>query len=146
MINAHEYKSLLSISAHTAAGTQATSLIDTKGYRACRISLVANTTDAMTTMTLQQSDSTTAATFVAISGAAGGTDFTISTASAASPYTANGVFIVDLRGKKRYLRVVHGGATAQTMFASIDLFNPVDMPDSGTELGATADAAYIAVY
>lgn len=146
MYNALEYKSLITTTAHTAAGTATTGAIDCLGYRAARLTVVHNTTNAVSTLTIQHSDTTTAADFVTLAGGTGGTDFTIGIAGAAQPFTANNVVVVDLRGKRRYLRVVHGGATAQTVFTSIDLFNPVDQPDNGLEVGATATTGLVVIH
>lgn len=146
MFNTVEYKSLLAITSHTAAGTGSSGAIDCLGYRAARFTVVANNTNPVSTMAVQHSDTTTAGDFVTISGGIGGTDFTIGAASGASPFTANNIVAIDLRGKKRYIRITHGGATAQTMFTAIDLFNPVDLPDSGLEVGATAATGLVVIY
>mgnify|MGYP003653025537 CR=1 FL=1 len=146
MFNTVEYKSLLAITAHTAAGTGSTGAVDCLGYRAARFTVVAGTTNPVSTLTVQHSDTTIAGDFATISGGTGATDFTIGVASGASPFTANNVVSIDLRGKKRYIRIVHGGATAQTVFTSIDLFNPIDLPDNGLEVGATATTGLVVIY
>ena len=102
----------------TAAGTATSANIDCKGYEELQL-VVTKTThsnDYITVLTIQQSDSTDATNFATVSGYVVATDYTLSSLTGgtnAASEKAAGVFNIDLRGKKRYFRVLvtNGGVT-----------------------------------
>jgi len=107
----------------TAGATVTSTVIDNKGYDELQLVVTRTThaTDYITTFSIQQSDDTNASNFAAITGYVQGTntssDFVIASLTGgtnAATEKAAGVFNLDLRGKKRYFRVVltNGGSTA----------------------------------
>ena len=106
----------------TAAGVATSATIDTKGYDELQLVVTKTThaTDYITTLTIQQSDTDVASNYAAITGYVQGTstssDFVIASLTGgtnAATEKAAGVFNIDLRGKKRYFRVLvtNGGVT-----------------------------------
>lgn len=92
-----------------AIGTDSvTGQVDCKGWDYCTIDVIGQTAaagDVMTTLKIGQGDTTSA--FTDISGAVGGTDFTIP-----APNTSTGDIIsfeVDTKTKKRYLQLTMVG-------------------------------------
>jgi len=102
----------------TAAGTATSANIDCKGYEELQL-VVTKTThsnDYITVLTIQQSDDTSTSNFATVSGYVVATDYTLSSLTGgtnAATEKAAGVFNIDLRGKKRYFRVLvtNGAAT-----------------------------------
>ena len=111
----------------TAAGVATSASIDTKGYEELQLVVTKTThaTDYITSFSIQQSDTDVSANYATITGYIQGTsttivsgvnDFAISLLTGgtnAAVEKAAGVFNIDLRGKKRYFRVLvtNGGAT-----------------------------------
>ena len=103
----------------TAAGTATSANIDCKGYEELQL-VVTKTThsnDYITVLTIQQSDDTVVTNFATVSGYVVATDYTLASLTGgtnAATEKAAGVFNIDLRGKKRYFRVLmtNGAATA----------------------------------
>ena len=111
----------------TAAGTATSANIDCKGYEELQfvVTKTTHSNDYITTFQIQQSDDTNTSNFATVTGYVQGTsttivsgvnDFVISSLSGgtnAATEKAAGVFNIDLRGKKRYFRVLvtNGGAT-----------------------------------
>ena len=102
----------------SAAGTAISASIDTKAYEELQL-VVTKTThsnDYITVLTIQQSDDTVLTNFAAVTGYVAGTDWTLASLTGgtnAASEKAAGVFNIDLRGKKRYFRVLvtNGGVT-----------------------------------
>ena len=102
----------------SAAGTAISASIDTKAYEELQL-VVTKTThsnDYITVLTIQQSDDTVLTNFAAVTGYVAGTDWTLASLTGgtnAATEKAAGVFNIDLRGKKRYFRVLvtNGGVT-----------------------------------
>ena len=102
----------------TAAGTAISASIDAKGYEELQL-VVTKTThsnDYITVLNIQQSDDTVLTNFAAVTGYVAGTDWTLASLTGgtnAATEKAAGVFNIDLRGKKRYFRVLvtNGGVT-----------------------------------
>ena len=85
--------------------------IDTMGYDFATVDIVASVADVvsntLSVLRLQEADVTNATSFANVSGGIGGTDFTIATNAYTSTAGQNiWKFNVDLRGRKRYLRVL----------------------------------------
>ena len=102
----------------SAAGTATSATIDCKGYEELQLVVTKTThaTDYITVLTIQQSDDTNASNFAAVTGYVVGTDYTLASLTGgtnAASEKAAGVFNIDLRGKKRYFRVLmtNGAAT-----------------------------------
>ena len=105
------------ISAASAAVLTSAS-IDTKGYEELQFVVTKTThaTDYITSFVIQQSDDTNTSNFATVTGYVAGTDWTLASLTGgtnAASEKAAGVFNIDLRGKKRYFRVLvtNGGAT-----------------------------------
>jgi hypothetical protein len=116
--------------AHTATGS-----FDTKGFDFVVIDVCSTTSDAATNnfsvLTLSEGDTT--ASYAAIS--TGDTDFTVaSTATAADPIVAQ--WRVDMRGRKRYLKVTASPLTTQTIWAHATMFRADDEPVTAAKAGA----------
>ena len=102
----------------SAAGTAISASIDTKAYEELQLVVTKTThaTDYITVLTIQQSDDTALTNFAAVTGYVAGTDWTLASLTGgtnAATEKAAGVFNIDLRGKKRYFRVLvtNGGVT-----------------------------------
>ena len=123
----------------TAAAT-ATGTMDCLGFKAATINLSLTAADGTTTaskstvMKLSESDDNTTFTdiTVAVGGGTGG--FTIPAAQTTDGIVAK--FNVDLRGRKRYLKVTVSPATTQVVACIADLFRGESMPDTYGEAGS----------
>ena len=129
---------LMGASANTAGVTTLTASVDTKGFGYARILCLVNTTAALHTTVsnnaLEESDDNT--TFVAVSAAAPGTGWTVSTVSSVTTLSKLS-YNVDLRGRKRYLKVTLGlAATSAGVFVTADLSLPGDGCGTAAEQGA----------
>jgi hypothetical protein len=114
--------------------------IDTLGFKVASIDVAfekvaaAGTNSAVAlVLKLQHGDSTSS--YADLSGYVGGTSFTIPT-----PANTTGDvvvrFDVDLRGKRRYLRVLATGNATGSVYSVARLGKPEDGPDTATEKGA----------
>ena len=95
----------------TAAAPLTSASIDCKGYEELQLVVTKTThaTDYITVFTIQQSDDTVLTNFAAVTGYVAGTDWTLASLTGgtnAATEKAAGVFNIDLRGKKRYFRVL----------------------------------------
>lgn len=118
----------------TIAGT-----IDTLGFRYASIAVLGSgdTHSASTTLTnhaVEQSDASGSG-FAAISGFTAGTDWTPTT-TAIGTTTAKIVYNVDLRGKKRYLKVTFGANSGSYLSVVGVLTNPENGVATATEQNA----------
>lgn len=112
-----------------------TAVLDTAGFGYCAILVSLGATDiAMAALKLQQSDASGSG-FADITGAVGGTNFTLPTATDDNKIVA---FFVDLRGKKRYLDLVATAGNGSTgTYASVlailseGAITPDDITDRG---------------
>lgn len=115
--------------------------IDTLGFRVASIDVAfekvaaAGTNSAVAlVLKLQHGDSTSS--YSDLTGYVGGTSFTIPTpANTTSDVVVR--FDVDLRGKKRYLKVVATGNATGSVYSVARLGKPEDGPDTATEKGAS---------
>jgi len=101
-----------------SAATALSSTIDAKGYEELQLVVTRTThaTDYITSLTIQSSDTDVESNFATFTGYVAGTDYAVASLSGgtnAATEKAAGVFNIDLRGKKRYFRVLvtQGGAT-----------------------------------
>lgn len=117
-----------------------TTAIDTKGFRHLQILVLLGATDiAMAVLKAQESDDAGMAGAADISGAVGGTDFTLPSATADNTF---GAININLRGnRKRYIDLVAtaGDGAAGTYFTAIAILsNPEEWPNSAAERGNAA--------
>lgn len=115
-----------------------TAVVDTLGFAYAVITVFLGATDiAMTALKLQQSDASGSG-FADLSGAVGGTDFTLPAATDDNKFVK---FFVDLRGKKRYLDLVAtiGDGSAGTYFTAwAELYEGKITPSDATARGLVA--------
>ena len=95
----------------TAAAVLTSASIDCKGYEELQLVVTKTThaSDYITVLNIQQSDDTVLTNFAAVTGYVAGTDWTLASLTGgtnAATEKAAGVFNIDLRGKKRYFRVL----------------------------------------
>ena len=122
----------------SASATAVSSLIDTMGYDSVSINVFSTPTNPWSTLAIQQSDTTDSTNFASISGTVLSTDYATAAYVTASGTTqASGVvFNVSTKGRKRYLRVLHGGATAATSTIVVALGHAANAPYDATTYGA----------
>lgn len=96
--------------------------IDLMGYDYCDIVVFGGTSDVvsdtLSVLKLTEADDTAATSFGNVSGAVGGTDFTIATNAYTSTTNHNiWVLRVDCKARKRYLKVLASPQTTQVIAA-----------------------------
>lgn len=136
MLHAQNQKVAVMVEPQTIGTTAVSGYVDTLGYNHARILYVGGpvaTGGVPGTLKLREGDTTSS--FTDISGAVGGTDFTITT-----PNTSNGdviAFDVDLRKPRdRYIALtVTGTATTRTTSAIAILSRAEQTPNSDAEAG-----------
>jgi hypothetical protein len=114
-------------------GETASGSIDTKGFDFAVIDVVAsasnNTTNNFSVLTLSEGDTTSAYTAFST----GDTDFTIAAAETAGHVVAQ--FRVDLRARKRYLKLAASPVTTQVIAAVANLFRGDETPTTAAQAG-----------
>lgn len=135
-------KAAIMVAPQTIGTTAVTGYVDTLGYDHVRVyyqGATAAASDVITALKLQQGEATNS--FTDISGAVGGTDFTIPAPNTSTPDVV--IFDVDTRNKKRYLNIsITGDATTRTTSVMAVLDRAAQMPDTDTEAGA-AEIVYV---
>jgi len=122
----------------SAAGVATSSSIDVKGYEELQlvVTRTTHTSDFITSLTIQNSDTDVASNFATFTGYVAGTDYTVASLSggtSAATEKAAAVFNIDLRGKKRYFRVlVTQGAVAGVVGVTGTLARPEQAPITAT--------------
>lgn len=115
-----------------------TAAVDTAGFASATIIVHFGAMDiAMAALKLQQSDASGSG-YADITGAVGGTDFTLPSATDDNKFVA---FFVDLKGKKRYLDLVAtgGDGTTGTYFTAIAILSGAQItPSNATDRGLLA--------
>jgi len=95
--------------------------IDTKGFSELQICVMreSHATAGFSALTIQQSDDTVASNFATVTGLVSGTDYVPTSAVVTASTVTNVSFVanVDLRGKKRFFRVLVTPATASASVA-----------------------------
>jgi sugar (pentulose or hexulose) kinase len=135
-------KSVIAITpiSKTNGATATGEFIDTKGFDYAEISVIAGTADVVsnTLSVLKIEEGDTTSSVATFAGAVQNTDFTVATNAYTS--TANGQNIwkygVDLRGRKRYLRVSVSPQTTMVIGGVAHLHRAEKMPSSAAEAGA----------
>jgi len=121
----------------TDVGSGVTNYMDTKGFDYALVdvhmSTTNDTTNNPTVLQLYEADVTTSSSFATVSGSIGDTDFTVATmsASVSSVYR----FGVDLKKRKRFLKVSCYPLTTQDITITADLFIAEELPNSASEAG-----------
>jgi len=121
--------------------TQITSTFDTRGFAYATISVfgIASTiapSTASSNHVLEESDNSTAS-FSTISGA---TPSPIAATTAIATNIAKVVYNVDLRGRKRYLKVTYTPHSGDALLVTCDLSNAADGVVTTSEQGSAASA------
>lgn len=136
-------KSLLVLAtASTTNGATATGQIDTLGFANCIIDVnmttADSTTNKLTTLKISESDDTVATNFSDVTAlVAGGTGgFTLAAPSTSTNQPNLYKFNVDLRGRKRYLKVTVTPPTTQSITIWATLQKPQKAPQVASEAGA----------
>jgi len=110
----------------TNGGTITSQNLDCQGFDFVTIDVVQTTSNNVTnnpsTLKLQQSDTTDATNFADLSGAVGDTDFTIPQVGTNTSTISSYKFNVDMRHRKRYLRLLVTPITTQSFTAVANLF------------------------
>ena len=124
------------VAASVASNATGTADIDTLGYDYALISVKSNglSTQSATFLALTLGEGDTTSAYTNISGFVGGTDFTL----AVAPNTTNAVGAllgVDLRGRRRYLRLSVTPRTASTVSADVMLFRAKEVPVTAAAAG-----------
>jgi hypothetical protein len=122
----------------TNAATATGEAIDTLGFRYCAIHVFASTADVVSNkpsvLKVQESATTDASNFADISGAVGGTDFTVANSLTSLPN--NYQFGINIGpARKRYLRVLVSPATTQVIAGSAILTRGEEAPTTAAKAG-----------
>lgn len=123
--------------ASTTNAATASGNIDTLGYDFATIDIITTTSDSTSNnpsvLKLSESDDTVVSNFANITGFVGDTDFTIPDAVTSGNW---GVKLnVDLRHRKRYLKVSVSPTTTQVITAIANLYKAADAPNTATKAG-----------
>lgn len=125
----------------TAAGTALGGAVDVSGYDYATLDVVLGTADTTahqpTVLKLSESDDTTTTVTditACVGGGAGG--FTIPAADTSNPQIVK--MNMDLKKRKRYLRLAVTAATVQIIGATINLFIGEQSPTNAADSGAAA--------
>lgn len=126
--------------ASTTNAATASGNIDTLGYDYAIIDVITTTSDAVTNnpsvLKLSESDDTVVTNFANVSGFVGDTDFTIPNSVTSGDW---GVQLrVDLRARKRYLKVSVSPLTTQNISAIANLFKGERLPVNTTTANVKA--------
>lgn len=128
---------LSTTNAATASGN-----IDRLGYDFVEIDVIATSSNAVTNkpsvLKISESDDTVVSNFADVSGAVGGTDFTIPNCytNTASDYKVK--FSLDCRPRKRYLKVSVSPVTTQIITAIANLHRGDEGPNTAADAGVDA--------
>lgn len=139
---------MVSPTSATNGATITSQVVDTIGYDYMSLPIFCTTTDTTTdqpsVITLQESDTTVASTFVGITAFTGGTTGNTSgyfVIPAGATATGNQPIVemnIDLRNRKRYLRLLISPVTTMTFAACAELSRPEKMPVSTTDRNVQA--------
>ena len=133
---------MLQTTSETNGGTVTSQNLDTKGYDVVYIDVVQttsnNTTNNPATFKIQHADTTDTSNFSDVSGFVGDTDWTIPTVGTNTSTVSSYKFKVDVRHKKRYLRLLISPVTTQSFTAVANLFGGEVVPTSATLANVSA--------
>jgi len=126
----------------TNAGTATSLNLDCAGFDFVTIDVIQttsnNTTNNPSVFKLQHSDTTDASNFSDISGLVGDTDWTIPTVGTDTNTIGTVKMNVDMRHKKRYVRLLISPVTTQSFTALANLHRGERIPVSATDAGVSA--------
>lgn len=134
----HASKTILGNAITSTSGlTTITASFDTRGYAYATIQVfgLASATgpsSAVSNHVLEETDSTSLTGLTTISGSG----FTSISSANLVTSLAKVIYNVDLRGRKRFLKVTYGSAAADQTFVSCDLTNAADGVATAAESGA----------
>jgi hypothetical protein len=121
--------------AETASGN-----VDTLGFDFLTLDVITSTSDAVSNnpsvLKLAESDDTETTNFADVSGFVGDTDFTIPDSATAGTWGVK--FNVDLRPRKRYLKLSISPLTTQVITAIANLSRGDEAPTGTTSANVTA--------
>jgi hypothetical protein len=129
----------------TNGATATGEIIDGKGWDYLTVGIVASTADVVsnTLSVLKIEEGDTTSSFATFAGAVSGTDYTIATNAYTSTTNQNvWSFNVDLRARKRYLRVVASPQTTMVIGGIAVLSRGEKAPTTSAEAGAL-NAIYV---
>lgn len=137
---------MLQTTSVTNGGTATSQNLDCQGFDYVTIDLVQTTSDNTTNnpsvLKLQHSDTTDATNFSDLTGYfIGDTDFTIPTVGTNTSTISSYKFNVDMRHRKRYLRLLVSPITTQSFTAVANLFRGERSPVSATDVNASVVVA-----
>ncbi len=138
-------KTLASLSDDITSSATHSHEIDTLGYKyasidVCFEKVAAAGTNSAVALVCKLQHGDTTSSYADLTGYVGGTSFTIPTPANTSADTVVR-FDVDLRGRKRYLKVLATGQATGSVYSVARLGKPEDAPDTATEKGANAAVA-----
>lgn len=125
-------------------GSYTTASVDTKGYDYLKVTVLLGASDiAMSALKLQESnDDGSVDSYADITGAVFGTSTNMAGSTSALPSSSDDnkffVFLVDLRGRERYIDLVAtagNGSTGTYLSAWAELYKAEALPSSTAELG-----------
>ena len=119
-------------------GATAEGYVDCKGFKFASIVLAGSASNTASNncsvLKVTEGDTTTASTAITALTGDGEGGFTIANASTVASVVAK--FNIDLRGRKRYLRLTASPTTTQILSATCELHKAEIAPDSAEEAGA----------
>lgn len=138
-------KTLASLSDDITSSATHNHEIDTLGFKyasidVCFEKVAAAGTNSAVALVCKLQHGDTTSSYADVTGYVGGTSFTIPTPANTSADTVVR-FDVDLRGKRRYLRVQATGQATGSVYTVARLGKPEDGPDTATKKGANAAVA-----
>ncbi len=129
-------KTVAVFSASTTNAATASGNIDTRGYSYAVIELIESASNAATNncsvLKVSESDDTVVTNFANVSGLVGDTDFTIPN-SVTSGVQVVAQMRVDLRGRKRYLKLSASPVTTQVLTGVAHLHRGEEAPVDATD-------------
>ena len=134
-------KTLASLSDDITSSATHSHEIDTLGYKyasidVCFEKVAAAGTNSAVALVCKLQHGDTTSSYADLTGYVGGTSFTIPTPANTSADTVVR-FDVDMRGKKRYLKVLATGQATGSVFTVCRLGKPEDGPDTATKKGVS---------
>lgn len=138
-------KTLASLSDDIATSATHSHEIDTLGFKyasidVCFEKVAAAGTNSAVALVCKLQHGDTTSSYSDLTGYVGGTSFTIPTPANTSADTVVR-FDVDLRGRRRYLKVMATGNATGSVYSVARLGKPEDGPDTAAEKGANAAVA-----
>ncbi len=135
----HPKQSIFFHKTAVATNADSTARVDTLGFDYLTLNLIIDSAAAVSsnpsTMDIQESDDTVVTNFATITGGNGDTDFTIPAALTSLQQLYH--FGIDLRGRKRYIRINGRTSGAAQLWSGIaSLYRGDETPISAADMGA----------